>query len=64
MISRLLTIVAILSFSYLLARAGLFLFDAASRHPEAVAILAAFLAAACLTAIVIRRWASMPWRDR
>lgn len=62
--SRLLIIVAALSFSYLLARAGLFLFDVASRHPEAVAILAALLAAACLTAIVIRRWSSMPWRDQ
>lgn len=61
---RLLNILAVLSFSYLLARPGLFLFDVASRHPEAMASLAVLLAAVCLTAIVIRLWSSMPWRDQ
>lgn len=59
-----LDLVICLCFGFLLSRAAFAFFDIASRYSDAFAIFAALVAAAWLTVIVIRRWASMPWRDR
>lgn len=60
--SRLLTIVAVLSLGFLLVRALLWLTALADRHPDVFAVLSALLVLATLTVLAVRTWAGMPLR--